>query len=74
MLNTGIYKNYVEKRGTALGQQEVEIIAVASDEAGLDEGTPTIATVAAKDFLNNPLLHQEVFGPYSLLVKCTDSA
>jgi 2,5-dioxopentanoate dehydrogenase len=71
MLNTGIYKNYVEKRGTALGQQFVEQVAIAEKEAGPDEGTPTIATVSAADFINNPLLHQEVFGPYSILVKCS---
>ena len=26
----------------------------------------------AKEFLANPLLHQEVFGPYSIIVKCID--
>ena len=31
---------------------------------------PTIATVNGKTFLQNNLLHEEVFGPYSLLVIC----
>src|SRR6185312_12857746 len=37
-----------------------------------NEGTPTLATTTAQNFLNNPLLHQEVFGPYSLVVQCDD--
>jgi alpha-ketoglutaric semialdehyde dehydrogenase len=72
MLNAGIYKNYVEKRGVALAQSEVEQIAVAEKEAVLNEGTPTIASTTAKEFLANPLLQQEVFGPYSIIVKCVD--
>lgn len=72
MLNAGIYKNYVEKRGVALAQQEVAQVAVAEKEAALNEGTPTIASVSAAEFLANPLLQQEVFGPYSIVVKCAD--
>jgi len=33
---------------------------------------PTVATVDAKTFLANPLLHKEVFGPYSLVIRCAD--
>lgn len=72
MLNTGIYKNYVEKRAAALSQHAVEQVAIAESDAGYNEGTPTIASTSAKDFINNPLLHQEVFGPYSIIIKCTD--
>jgi 2,5-dioxopentanoate dehydrogenase len=31
---------------------------------------PTIATVSASVFIKNSILHKEVFGAYSLLVKC----
>lgn len=31
-----------------------------------------ILTVAAKDFLDNPVLHKEVFGPFSIVVQCRD--
>lgn len=34
------------------------------------QGIPTIATASAETFLNNPVLHQEVFGPYSLIIRC----
>ena len=72
MLNAGIFKNYVERRANALSQAGVEMVAVADAEAQFNQGVATLAAVSARDFLSNPLLHQEVFGPYSLIVKCAD--
>lgn len=72
MLHPGIFKSYVEKRGTALGQEGVETIAVSTKDPHLNEGAPTIASTTGEAFLNNPVLHQEVFGPYSLVVRCKD--
>jgi len=72
MLNAGIFKNYVEKKANALAQGDVETIAVADAAAQLNQGAATIASTSAKAFMNNPLLHQEVFGPYSLIVRCAD--
>lgn len=74
MLHPGIFKSYVEKRGTALGQEGVETIAVSAKDPQLNEGAPTIASTTGEAFLNNPVLHQEVFGPYSLVVRCKDEA
>ena len=73
MLHTGIFKNYVEKRANALAQEQVELVAVSSAEPVFNQGAPTIATATAQAFINNPILHQEVFGPYSLVVKCRDA-
>ena len=72
MLHPGIYKNYVEKKATALSQADVEPVAVAEKDAALNEGSATIATTTATAFINNPLLQQEVFGPYCIIVRCTD--
>lgn len=72
MLHTGIFKSYVENRANALSQEGVETIAVSEKEPVLNEGTPTIATATGQAFLNNPILHQEVFGPYSLIIRCKD--
>jgi 2,5-dioxopentanoate dehydrogenase len=72
MLNPGIFKNYVEKRANALSQAEVETVSVAEAEPQLNQGVATIASVSAQAFINNPLLHQEVFGPYSLVIRCKD--
>ncbi|NOT51093.1 MAG: aldehyde dehydrogenase (NADP(+)) [Chitinophagaceae bacterium] len=72
MLNPGIFKNYVERRANALSQEEVEMVAVSVAAPVTNQGLPTIASAPAPAFINNPLLHQEVFGPYSLIIRCKD--
>jgi len=72
MLHAGIFKNYVEARANALAQQDVETIATSGVEPVFNQGVPTIASASAKAFINNPILHQEVFGPYSIVIRCTD--
>jgi 2,5-dioxopentanoate dehydrogenase len=72
MLHPGIAKNFIQKREKALAEKTVVVAAVTEFEAGENESIPTLATVAANVFLKNPLLHKEVFGPFSLLVKCKD--
>jgi alpha-ketoglutaric semialdehyde dehydrogenase len=70
MLHPGIAKAFIEKRETALKQHDVTTIATSVAEPKENQGTPTIANVDAQTFLQNPLLHQEVFGPYSLIISC----
>jgi alpha-ketoglutaric semialdehyde dehydrogenase len=72
MLHPGIAKAFAEKRAAALAQADVETVAVAGVQPQADQGTPTIAAATAQAFFKNPLLHQEVFGPYSLVIRCTD--
>jgi 2,5-dioxopentanoate dehydrogenase len=72
MLHPGIAKAYADRRQTALSQPEVETIAVAGVKPLENQGTPTIASASADAFFKNPLLHQEVFGPYSLVIRCKD--
>ncbi|MET0394332.1 MAG: aldehyde dehydrogenase (NADP(+)) [Chitinophagaceae bacterium] len=72
MLHPGIFKNYVENRANALSQEAVETIAVSDTEAQLNQGLPTVASASGRAFLDNPILHQEVFGPYSLVIRCKD--
>jgi NADP-dependent aldehyde dehydrogenase len=74
MLHPGIFKNYVERRANSLSQPEVETVAVAEMEPHLNQGSPTIASASGEAFLNNPVLHQEVFGPYSIIIHCKDMA
>lgn len=72
MLHAGIYKNYVEKKTAAVSQPGVEVVSVTGIPDSDLLGTPCIATTTAQVFLNNPLLQQEVFGPYSIVIRCTD--
>jgi 2,5-dioxopentanoate dehydrogenase len=71
MLHPGIAKSFHEKRKNALEQPGVSMVAEAPAGAEPTESLPTIATVNASLFLQNNKLHQEVFGPYSLLVECS---
>jgi alpha-ketoglutaric semialdehyde dehydrogenase len=72
MLHPGIAKSYQSNRTTALSQKDVTLVAFSDTKPMTNEGVPTIASASAKAFLNNPVLHQEVFGPYSLVIRCTD--
>lgn len=72
MLHAGIVKAYKENKGNALLQEEVHLVAESAIDVKENEGLPTIATANGQAFLNNPVLHQEVFGPYSLIIRCKD--
>jgi NADP-dependent aldehyde dehydrogenase len=72
MLHPGIIRAYKEKKGNALLQEDVHLVAESETEVKENEGLPTIATASGQAFLNNPVLHQEVFGPYSLIIRCKD--
>lgn len=74
MLHPGIAKAFAERSEKALSQSEVTVIAKSNLPAVENTGTPTIASVNAKNFLGNPILEEEVFGPYSLIVRCADMA
>ncbi len=73
MLHPGIAKAFSEKRSAALAQPDVATVSVLPAASQENQGTPTIASATAQAFFNNPLLHQEVFGPYSLVIRCRNS-
>lgn len=74
MLHPGIAKGYSERRSHALAQADVDTVAVSSTEAQANQGQPTIATATAEAFLKNPILQEEVFGPYSIIIRCKNAA
>ena len=71
MLHAGIHRAYREKMEQALQQPGV-VHEEGSMPAGAEEALPRIASVDAATFLENRLLQQEVFGPYSIVVRCND--
>ncbi|WP_262507790.1 aldehyde dehydrogenase (NADP(+)) [Sediminibacterium ginsengisoli] len=72
MLHEGIYKAYHAKMEKALQQTGVNVVGHSSTEPGAGEAWPTLAETDGTAFLSNPLLHEEVFGPYAIIVRCTD--
>ena len=66
MLNEGIAKSYSKNKETSLTQKGVELISSSNGETPRNGANAAVARVSAVDFLNNPNLQHEVFGPYSL--------
>jgi NADP-dependent aldehyde dehydrogenase len=71
MLHEGILKAFNEKKEKALAQDDVAVLAAVISDAE-SEGAAVIATASGREFLKNPVLHQEVFGPYSIIIRCKD--
>lgn len=73
MLHKGIATNYSHRKKESLVQPGVTALAeVAVAEEG--SGSAALASVAANDFLKSEVLKEEVFGPYSLIVRCKDKS
>jgi 2,5-dioxopentanoate dehydrogenase len=75
MLNKGIHASYEANLANALSQDKIRVegASLVKNELPIT-GTPTVASVSGEEFLANNTLHHEVFGPYSLVVKCTNMA
>ena len=72
MLHAGIATAYRDKSKTALAQSNIECIASSQLPNDNISGNPVLTAVDANTFLSNPLLMEEVFGPFSLVVRCED--
>jgi NADP-dependent aldehyde dehydrogenase len=68
MLNAGIDANYRGRREALARQPDVAEVA-----SGPGRQAALFRTTAAA-FLENPALHEEVFGPATLLITCTDES
>lgn len=52
---------------------QMGVTVTSTGQQGKENYTePVLAQVSGAQFLQNPNLHQEVFGPFSLLVRCKD--
>ena len=69
MLNEGIYNNYESSKSKMVSCQDVKAISYKSTDDSWS-AQPALATTSAKEFIKNPNLHHEVFGPFSLAVVC----
>jgi NADP-dependent aldehyde dehydrogenase len=74
MLHPGIHKNYLAKKEATLAAKGVQLEYRQDAPEKEWRGAPAIASTSGAHFLANPHLHEEVFGPFTLLVKCKDAA
>ena len=74
MLTEGIAKNYIKLSAEVTSELGVEILAASTvkNEVLKNQSEARIAQVNAVDFIKNPKLREEIFGPYSLLVVATN--
>lgn len=72
MLNEGIHRNYESLKKETLAQSSVRPEAVVEHDDSEWSGKPAVVSVDAGDFIGNPNLHREVFGPFTMIVECVD--
>jgi NADP-dependent aldehyde dehydrogenase len=73
MLHPNIIGAYEKNKSKALAQPELKVVADFDSDVKTNYARQTITTVEGKTFLENPTLHQEVFGPYSIVVQCENA-
>ena len=73
MLHSNMAGNYMDMRGVMEQQEGVEFLTRGNTPEGPNEVPATVARVSGADFIGNPRLQMEVFGPFTLLVACKDT-
>ena len=71
MINEGIFKSFDQGIIKVKGIEGTQVVYEA-DSSISNKVTPMLVKVDAEIFLSHHLLHQEIFGPYSLLILCND--
>ena len=72
MLHPNIKAGYSKNEGSVTSQEGVVTVAKIEGNVKDNFAASTIASVSGTDFLANTKIHQEVFGPFSLVVKSKD--
>jgi len=73
MLHPNIIGAYEQNKNKAISQNGLTITADYNSDVQTNFARQTITTVEGKTFLENPTLHQEVFGPFSMVVQCENA-
>ncbi|TZF98634.1 aldehyde dehydrogenase (NADP(+)) (plasmid) [Chryseobacterium panacisoli] len=70
MLHKGIYESFEKHKTIAAEQPEVHSIATADTEIDEWQARAMVIETSAKNFIKNPVLSEEVFGPFGIIVTC----
>lgn len=70
MLHPNIIGAYENNKQKAISQSQLSVVAHYQPQVQTNFAKQAITTVEGQTFLDNPTLHQEVFGPFSLVVQC----
>lgn len=72
MLHPNIIGAYEKNKSKMMSQEGLNIVTNYNDEVKTNHARQAITSVDGKVFLENTNLHQEVFGPFSMVVQCDD--
>jgi len=70
MLHPNIVGAYENNKTKAIAQSGLVVVSDLINQPQSNYATQVITTVEGATFLQNTTLHQEVFGPYSMVVQC----
>lgn len=70
MLHPTIYDNYERGKDQAITQGGTTKLNITSSKASPYFAEQLVLSTSGLEFLKNPKLHQEVFGPFSIVVEC----
>jgi NADP-dependent aldehyde dehydrogenase len=72
MLHPNIIGAYEENKNKLVSQDGLQLVNEYQSDVQTNFARQAITTVKGETFLNNTALHQEVFGPFTLVVQCKD--
>lgn len=73
MLHPNIIGAYEKNKQTAIDQSGLSVAADYSADVEVNYARQAVVIVDGKTFSDNSRLHQEVFGPFSMVVQCEDA-
>ena len=73
MLHPNIHSGYKKGKKELESHNNASIVAAYDAKTDANYAKQTILTVKGSDFLADSTLHQEVFGPFSIVVQCRDN-
>jgi alpha-ketoglutaric semialdehyde dehydrogenase len=69
LLNASIHQSFVDSTTAVAATTGVKIHARCATASGPDQAGPVVFTTGLKEFLKNPTLQREMFGPAALIVR-----
>lgn len=74
MLTAGIYNSWVQGVQNLGSQPGVELLGRGAEGSGENAPAPSIFSTKVEQLLHNPVLHEEIFGAASLVIRYADAA
>ncbi len=74
MLHPSIATAFQQNKEQVLSSDHIRLVAAYDKDVQENYAQHALVTVEGSDFLKQPQLHQEVFGPFSMVVQCENYA